>query len=234
MVARPPTAYDPGRKRPKTSLRHIAEQWAWLGQCGLGPWTVGDGASVETSDEALCQRVAARDERAFDLLVGRYQERAYRIAWSVLRNPEDARDVSQEAFIRLYQTAGSFGGRAKFSTWFYRILVNLCVDHRRKHTWWKRLVGGGEGEGDDRASAVERHPADAVDPLETVDRDQIMKQLWTAVAALSPQQRAVVTLHVQDELPAREIASVLACSEATVRVHLHRALTSLRATLGRR
>ena len=80
---------------------------------------------MEPADEALCERVARRDEAAFELLVSRYQERAYRLAWSILRNAEDARDVSQEAFIRLYETAGTFRGRSKFSTWFYRILVNL-------------------------------------------------------------------------------------------------------------
>ena len=84
---------------------------------------------MEPADEALCERVARRDEAAFELLVSRYQERAYRLAWSILRNAEDARDVSQEAFIRLYEMAGSFRGRSKFSTWFYRILVNACLDH---------------------------------------------------------------------------------------------------------
>ncbi|MBI1846370.1 MAG: sigma-70 family RNA polymerase sigma factor [Candidatus Rokubacteria bacterium] len=178
--------------------------------------------------------MAERDEAAFDLLVARYQERAYRIAWSVLRDGEEARDVSQEAFIRLYQAAGGFGGRARFSTWFYRILVNLCLDHRRKHAWWKRVLGGGRpDEPDGREAVIERQPAEPVDPLAGLGREQVMTQLWAAVATLSPQQRAVVTLHVQDELPTREIAGVLSCSEATVRVHLHRALISLRATLGK-
>ena len=60
---------------------------------------------MEPTDEVLCQRVADRDEAAFDLLVARYQERAYRLAWSILRNAEDARDLSQEAFIRLSRSA---------------------------------------------------------------------------------------------------------------------------------
>src|ERR1700675_1128454 len=76
-----------------------------------------DGSSVEISDEVLCQRVSQHDEAAFDQLVERYQARAYRVAWSILRDAEEARDVSQEAFIRLFQSAGSFGGRSRFSTW---------------------------------------------------------------------------------------------------------------------
>ena len=96
---------------------------------------------MEPSDEALCQRVAKRDVAAFELLVERYQGRAYRLAWSIVRDPEDARDLSQEAFIRLHESAGSFGGRSKFSTWFYRIVVNLCLDHKRKRRWWKPWAG---------------------------------------------------------------------------------------------
>ena len=70
----------------------------------------------ELSDEDLCRRVAERDETAFDLLVGRYQERAYRIAWSVVRDREEAKDCSQEAFIQLHESAGSFTEQTKFST----------------------------------------------------------------------------------------------------------------------
>ena len=77
------------------------------------------------SDEMLCRRIAARDDAAFDLLVTRYQARAYRLAWSLLRDAEDARDVSQEAFIRVWEAADRFRGEARFSTWFYRILLNL-------------------------------------------------------------------------------------------------------------
>jgi len=87
---------------------------------------------VEPSDEELCWRVANRDEAAFDRLVERYQQRAYRLAWSIVRDAEEARDLSQEAFIRLFEGAASFAGRARFSTWFHRILVNLCLDHRRR------------------------------------------------------------------------------------------------------
>jgi len=71
-----------------------------------------DDAIAEWNDEALCERVARKDEAAFDVLVERYRQRAYRLAWSFLRNADDARDLSQEAFLRLYQTAGSFRGRA--------------------------------------------------------------------------------------------------------------------------
>lgn len=198
---------------------------------------VGDQSPVEISDEALCQRVAERDETAFDQLVERYQGRAYRLAWSILRDAEEARDVSQEAFIRLYQSAGSFGGRSRFSTWFYRLLVNLCLDQRRKTRWWRQIFAGSDGAGrpGDESSGetlLDRQPAPSIDPLEGIDKKRETDQLWAAVGTLSPQQRAVVILQAQEELSTKEIATILKCSEATVRVHLHRALITLRRTMG--
>src|SRR5215468_3128303 len=137
-----------------------------VGERGMG-WLTAEGVvSRETSDEALCRRVAAGDEAAFDLLVARHQGRAYRLAWSLLRDAEDARDVSQEAFLRVYRTASSFRAEAKFSTWFYRILVNLCLDQRRRGRWWRTLVGSRESpDGDD---PLEQQPAPAVDPVDVL------------------------------------------------------------------
>jgi RNA polymerase sigma-70 factor (ECF subfamily) len=189
---------------------------------------------VEPSDEALCRRVAQHDEAAFDLLVTRYQQRAWRLAWSILRDTEDARDISQEAFARLYHAAGRFDGRARFSTWFYRILVNLCLDHRRRHRWWRWLFagdGGSAGEGPE-ASLLERVAAESADPAAALDLERASKRLWAAVEELPPRQRATVLLYAHDALPTKEIAGVLGCSETTVRVHLHRALITLKRRLG--
>jgi RNA polymerase sigma-70 factor (ECF subfamily) len=183
------------------------------------------------SDEALCERVAGRDEAAFDRLVERYQQRAFRLAWSILRDAEEARDVSQEAFIRLYQTAGSFAGRARFSTWFYRIVVNLCLDHRRKQRWWRHVFAREERADPDDGAGLDQHPAPAEDPVDAMEHERALASVWAAVAHLSPQQRAALVLQVQEDLPMREIAAVLGCSEPTARVHLHRALSALRRTL---
>ena len=183
---------------------------------------------MEPTDESLCRRVAGKDEAAFDILVGRYQQRAYRLAWSVLRDAEEARDLAQEAFIRIYQAAGTFDGRSKFSTWFYRVLLNLCLDHKRKHKWWRQVFAR-PGEDDDGADPVARVAAPPSDPVERLDREQMMKRLTAEVERLSPQQRGAVVLQLEG-LATSEIAEVLGCSEATVRVHLHRALATLRKT----
>jgi len=182
------------------------------------------------SDETLCRRIAARDDAAFDLLVARYQGRAYRLAWSLLRNAEDARDVSQDAFIRVWEAADRFRGDARFSTWFYRILVNRCLDHKRRGRWWTRLVARDDDPAAD-VSVVERQPAPGPDAGDQVSEAQTMARLWDAVQRLSPQQRAAVILHAQEQLSIAEIADVLRVAEPTVRVHLHRAVAALRKDL---
>jgi RNA polymerase sigma-70 factor, ECF subfamily len=184
------------------------------------------------SDETLCRKIAAGDEAAFDLLVARYQGRAYRLAWSLLRDAEDARDLSQEAFIRVWQSASRFRGDARFSTWFYRILVNLCLDHRRRRRWWvARLVRDEQPDAD--APLAERQPTTEPDAEVRVTDAQELTRLWDAVDRLPARQRAAVVLHVQEGLSTSDVAEVLGCAETTVRVHLHRAVAALRKSVAR-
>lgn len=200
----------------------------------MGQWTTGSTVehrpAAADTDEILCARVARHDEAAFDLLVTRYQARAYRLAWSLLRDAEDARDLSQEAFVRLYETAGRFRGESRFSTWFYRILVNLCLDHRRRGRGWRRLLTWDDAG--DGAAAIEEHAAPFTDPAETLADERARQRLWAAADRLPARQRAALLLHVQADLSTAEVAAVLGCSESTVRVHVHRAVAALRAAIG--
>ena len=119
----------------------------------------------------------------------------------------------------------AFAARSRFSTWFYRILVNLCLDARRRRRWWQLDRGPVEREDGIPANrSWSGNPLPPIDPVDELARGRVMTQLWKAVDTLSPQQRAALLLQVQEELPTSEIAAVLKCSEATVRVHLHRAL----------
>jgi RNA polymerase sigma-70 factor (ECF subfamily) len=166
--------------------------------------------------------------------VERFQQRAFRIAWSILRDREAAKDCSQEAFLRLHEGAGSFAGQAKFSTWFYRVVVNVCLDHRRRARGWRQLLAWRDPDPgrDDEGDLVERQPAPTADPGDAVDSERRLSRLWCAVEDLSPQQRAAVILSCREGLATREIAAILSLSEATVRVHLHRAFSTLRRRMG--
>ena len=189
---------------------------------------------MEPSDEDLCRQVASREAGAFDLLVERYQERAYRIAWSILHDREEAKDCSQEAFIRLHESAASFAGQSRFSTWFYRILVNCCLDHQRRRRGWRRLLAWREAESPHggESDPVERQPAPFSDPADAIEEERRISRLWSAVEGLAPQQRAAVLLQCREGLSTKEIAAILNLSEATVRVHLHRAFSTLRRRVG--
>src|SRR5262249_57420790 len=140
-----------------------------------------------------CGRGRGGEEAACDLRSAGYKRRGWRRPGTVLRAAEGARDASQEAFVRLYRAAGQFGGRAKFSTWFYRVLVNVCLEHRRKHRWWRHIFASAPSD-DEAESSVEHHPAPAVDVLGALDREQALTRLQAAMGQLSPQQRAVVPL----------------------------------------
>ena len=185
---------------------------------------------AEPSDEELCQKVANGDTQAFEFLVERHQARAYRLACSILGSEADARDVSQDAFIRLYEVANRFDGRSRFSTWFYRVLVNLCIDQKRRDRWWRRLLPLSSPADDPDAPAIDP-PSPEPGPEVTAMLGQSTLKLGEALAQLSPNQRIAVLLQAQEGLSSREIAEVLKCSDNTARVHIHRGLTQLKKLL---
>ena len=185
---------------------------------------------MSADDRQLIAACLKGQSAAFGTLVTRYQDRLYNTAFRLLGNAEDARDVSQDAFIRVWEAADRFRGDARFSTWFYRILVNLCLDHKRRGRWWTRVVAR-DADRDADDALVERQPAPGPDPGDQVSKAQTMARLWEAVHRLSPQQRAAVVLYAQEHLSTAEIADVLRVAEATVRVHLHRAVAALRKAL---
>lgn len=190
------------------------------------------GFQVEPSDEELCKRVAARDTQAFELLVARHQAAAYRLARSILGNDSDANDVSQEAFLRLYEAAHQFDARARFSTWFHRILVNLCIDHQRRGKWWNKVLPlARSGDERDEDELVYDPPSPDPGPDTAAIQAQASRRLRAALGRLSPSQRAAISLMVEEDLSSKQIAEVLKCSDNTARVHIHRAITQLKKAL---
>jgi RNA polymerase sigma-70 factor (ECF subfamily) len=154
---------------------------------------------VGRTDEELCRGIAEGDATAFDELVERYEARTFRIAASILANEADGRDVSQEAFIRLYENAHRFDERSKFATWFHRILVNLCIDHQRRNRWSRKAIPL-LGSSEESAEPPIDPPSDEPGPELEAIRQQTAGRLHDALKELSPSQRAAVMLSVQEDL----------------------------------
>lgn len=173
------------------------------------PFTTGE----DRTDEELVRFVLADQREAFARLYERYYPRTYRIAYGMTGRREAAEDLTQEVFIRAYQRLGQFRGQASFSTWFYRLTVNHCVNYRRHERRWQSREAG-EGW----------HPAVVGGRAEAeVFQQQVQGQIHRALLSLKPELRMVVLLKDVEGLSYEEIAERMSCSSGTVGTWLNRA-----------
>jgi RNA polymerase sigma factor (sigma-70 family) len=193
-------------------------------------------ASPERRQEAdadleVVRRVQAGDVAAFDVLIRKYRERLYGIIYNMTANREDAADLTQDAFIKAFQSIQRFGGQASFFTWLYRIGVNSTVTHLRK----SRLRSFFSLETIDSDAPVARDIVEALTDKTGGERDAYVRELQErlngAMQKLSIKHRTVVTLFEIDGLSHQEIAEVMDCSVGTVRSRLHYAKQLLQAEL---
>ena len=185
-------------------------------------------APVKPGDEELVASAQNGDQRAFEELVERHKQKAYRIAFDFARDREEAKDLSQEAFLKAYTSIQKFDGRSGFYTWFYRILVNVCLDYRRRkqrapsESYEERIESGAELN--QESDAVPRPDQQAI-------AGQVWRKVGAALDALPVKQRTAFILRNHEGLSIREIAETMQTAEGTVKVHLHRAVTALRHSL---
>jgi RNA polymerase sigma-70 factor (ECF subfamily) len=185
-------------------------------------------APVKPGDEELVGLAQKGDQRAFEELVERHKQKAYRIAFDFSRDREEAKDLSQDAFLKAYTNINKFDGRSGFYTWFYRILVNVCLDYRRR----KQRAPSESYEEKIESGAELRHGSGAVPlPEQMVAAGQLSRKVGAALEALPPRQRIAFILRNHEGLSIREIAQTMQTAEGTVKVHLHRAVTALRQSL---
>ncbi len=179
-------------------------------------------------DEALVVLAQKGDPKAFEELVERYKQKAFRIAFDFSRDRDEAKDLSQEAFLRAYTHLKNFDGRSGFYTWFYRILVNICLDYRRKT---KRTSAEEFNEAVESQVEPSHPAAHSVSPDQQAIAAQMSRQVDAALDDLPPRQRMAFVLKNHQGLSIREIAEMMETAEGTVKVHLHRAVTALRVRL---
>ncbi len=178
-------------------------------------------------------RYQAGERTVFAVLVKRYQGPLYNFALRHLRNPSSAEEVVQDAFVRLVQNAGDFKHEARFSTWMFTIVRNLCIDQIRKqslrrHPSLQEPKRAGEGEG----PSLGEHTADSKANVErTAVSTEIRERLMQAVDALPDEQREVFLMREVSNLPFKEIAEIVGIPENTVKSRMRYALERLQAAL---
>lgn len=181
-------------------------------------------------DAALLARAANGDSRAFRELVERHQRRAHSVAYGLVRNPEDAREVVQEAFIRVFRHRAEFAGQASFSTWLYRIVVNLSIDLLRKRSPGKAIEF--DESVDTEGAPDELVPRrEGVDPFATLDRKRLIEAMHKALEQLPPYHRAVILLRELEGLSYEEMAATLDVSKGTIMSRLFHARRKMQKLL---
>ena len=188
-------------------------------------------AQEADADLSIVQRVQAGDVAAFDRLIQKYRERVLGIIYNMTSNREDAADLTQDAFIKAFQSIHRFQGQSAFFTWLYRIAVNSALSHLRKH----RLRSFFSLEKIDSTEPVSREIIEALTDKTGADRDtyvhELQEKLNEAMLKLSIKHRTVVTLFEIEGLSHQEIADVMETSVGTVRSRLHYAKQLLQAEL---
>jgi RNA polymerase sigma-70 factor (ECF subfamily) len=167
----------------------------------------------DIDDAELVRRSLAADQYAFAALVARYQKRAFWIAFHVLGRVEDARDVVQEAFVRLFRSLERYDFARSFYTWFYRIVMNLAIDRLRK------LKSVRTTRLDDVAHSL---PQLGDDSSTSSEHGETRGMVWTVLDRMDAKFRAVLVLRDIHGLSCQEIAPILRVTHATVRWRLHR------------
>ena len=190
--------------------------------------------AVPKLDEAAVIRAVQRgDQDAFEQLVRAYDQSVLRLAMNLLRSPEDARDVYQEAFLRVYRNIHTFRFDCSFHTWLYRIVTNICLDHLRKRKVRREesaVVDTPEGAVD-RMDAFEQEGAHA-DPERRMWNRQLGDRIDAALGDLTPRERMVFELRHYQGLRLRAIGDMLGTSEEAAKNCLFRATQKMRVGLG--
>src|ERR1700693_3742622 len=216
--------------------------WAADGSGDAGEGSTTTGASGRAlavpDDRVLIERAQADDREAFETLVHRYDRDVLRIALNILHKPEDARDVYQEAFLKIYKNLPRFRFECSFYTWTYRIVTNVCLDHLRRRSsrpedQAPELASNRDGEamaGD--FFDPQQDQAASSDPERRMRGLEIGRRISSALDLLTPRERMVFEMKHYQGLKLRAIGDALGTTEETVKNSLFRATRKLRSQLG--
>jgi len=181
------------------------------------------------SDEQLVKAAQRGDMGAFEELVARHRDKIYARAYSMMRNEDEALDLSQEAWVKAWQRLEQFQGDASFPTWITRIVINLCLDHLRR---LKRRRTESIDEMDEESGGVERQlPVITVNPTAGLERAELRARIDKALGQLSVAHRTVIVLCEFQGMEYKQIAKTMGCSIGTVMSRLFYARRRMAALL---
>jgi RNA polymerase sigma-70 factor, ECF subfamily len=185
-----------------------------------------DGGYRAAADSDLVARAAAGDGAAFHALVDRHRSMVYRLAYQFAGNHHDAEDIAQDVFIKVYRSLDRFRYDAQLTSWLYRIVMNACIDHKRRQSpaGWAPFTEEAELQ-------MVNAPTDEPGPEDQAYGGELGEVLQSEIARLPPGQRLVFTMRHHEGLKLCEIASSLGLAEGTVKRQLHAAVHRLRAAL---
>jgi RNA polymerase sigma-70 factor (ECF subfamily) len=182
-------------------------------------------------DGVLVERAQRGDKQAFRQLVERHQRRAFAIAIGFVRDENDAREIVQEAFLRVYRSLDKFQGGSSFFTWLYRIVANLSIDLMRKPARREAELFDNPGVSEEAESFPFVAQLDGSDPLHVVERRRIAERITEALEALPPYHRSVILMREVDGMSYQEMAEAMQVSKGTIMSRLFHARQKLQRAL---
>lgn len=183
----------------------------------------------KTPDDGLVAWAQAGDTEAFEELVFRHRDKIYARAFMMMRQEDEALDLSQEAWVKAWQRLHQFHGESSFATWMTRIVINLCLDQIRRQ---KKVRSESIDQLEEEAGGVERlMPAEEINPTEGLEKTEIRRRIDEAMGKLTPAHRSVLILHEFEGLQYKEIADRIGVSIGTVMSRLFYARRRLASLL---
>jgi RNA polymerase sigma-70 factor, ECF subfamily len=215
-----------------------------LSQPGVFPWLIGlfgllpalirlSGQGEENEDNELLKRAGDGDMRAFDALLGKYHVRIYQFCLRMLNNVDEAEELTQDVFIKLYRNLKRFRGESRFNTWLFQIARNLTLNKlkylKRRHYFTSQSL-------DRPPAATENLPGRELqspekDTARLYEDFELQTLIRRAIDALSPENKTLILLRDMEGLSYAEVAEITGLNEGTVKSRLHRARMELKKTL---
>jgi RNA polymerase sigma-70 factor, ECF subfamily len=186
----------------------------------------------EVDELTLIRRAQEGDRSAFDALVRLYDQNVLRLALQVVGSPEEARDSYQEAFLKVYRSLRHFRLEARFSTWLYRVVMNVCLDHLRRQNTRKEVAVPPANDGEPEYFQTVPDDRPTLNPERATHSKEIARRIQVALNRLNPRERMVFELKHYQGLKLRVIGEMCKTSEQTVKNCLFRATQKLRTELG--